>query len=83
VERGREELFYISSDARYGPPSNDRGQFRCQHASCTFPSDSSAAIPIYDLFVYDVSETGSDSYQYGIEAAGSAPMSIVLTGQRS
>jgi len=74
------ELFYISSDGKImAAPVTTGANFDASTPVALFQVTPRQPIPIYDLFVYDVSRDGQRFLiNTELKQAGSAPMSIVL-----
>ncbi len=74
------ELFYISSDGKImAAPVTTGANFDASTPVALFQVTPRQPVPIYDLFVYDVSRDGQRFLiNTELKQAGSAPMSIVL-----
>jgi serine/threonine protein kinase/Tol biopolymer transport system component len=74
------ELFYLSSDSKMmAVPVTAGANFEARTPVALFQAAPRQAIPIYDLFVYDVSRDGQRFLiNTQVKQAESAPMSIVL-----
>jgi eukaryotic-like serine/threonine-protein kinase len=74
------ELFYLSSDSRMmAAPVTTGANFEARAPIALFQATPRQPIPIFDLFVYDVSRDGQRFLiNTQVKQAESAPMSIVL-----